>query len=607
MNKAMAIAARELNGRRSIFLTAAVLAAVPYAVLLMPEIERYGRSSVVAITGSFVAACYVFGLSLLLGATFVGRELMEKRMSFFFGKPVSERAIWFGKLAGGLATLAIATAIIIVPVLAGSGDEMPRLVRALGYFTLAALTLFLVSHAVATMLRSRSMLILADVMAGAIAATAVYLMTHALIAGLAVKLVDALLWCLTIGSLAILVAAGAWQLSRGRIDLRTNHRELSKFLWGATAVMLAIAGAAVLWVVMATPDDIRLREYAEQIPSSDWVVMAGTAKYRGDYQVAFFKNVATGEYQRIPANEMWWGGFFTRDGQHGGRVRRTRELDLLTITPAGVQVTPTPVTVPPLASVVPSDDLKRVAVVTPSMVTVEALDSGRTLAAARLPRGPIRAFFVTPDLLRLYVSGDRQADIYELDVPAKRLTQTGTFSTNGKLWFNASPDGSRLLARSITREGSELLVLDSRTGARIGSLGVQEKGFLGVILSDGRIAALNSRAAKTLSIYGADLALQRQIALPDMPVTRLLREVEGGRMLIVGDTGERGVSAQPIDNTSLRVVDANSGATVRHERRLHPLQSDLYNYDHVDPRLQVTPAGSPLIVLDRGKMKRLTL
>ena len=43
MNKAMAIAARQLNGRRSIFLTAAVVAAIPYAVLLMPEIERYGH------------------------------------------------------------------------------------------------------------------------------------------------------------------------------------------------------------------------------------------------------------------------------------------------------------------------------------------------------------------------------------------------------------------------------------------------------------------------------------------------------------------------------------------------------------------------------------
>jgi hypothetical protein len=607
MSKALAIAARELNERRSIFLTAAVLATIPYAVLLIPEVERFGRSTAVAMTGIFVAICYVTGLALLLGGTLLGRELVEKRMSFYFGKPIGERTIWFGKLAGGLATLAAVTAIITVPTLLGSGHEAPRLLRALGYFSLAAMTLFLVSHAVTTMFRSRSMLILADLAAFAVVGTAAYLMVHALSAGLAVNLVDALLWSLAISGLAILIAAGAWQLSRGRIDVRANHRELSKFLWSGTAAMLAVAGAAVLWVVMATPDDLWLRVYAMQVPNSDWVITSGPVKNRGDYQAAFFKNVATGEYQRIPANEMWWGGFWTRDGRHVGHVRRTRELEMLSMNRERVTSTPTRIIVPPRAIVIPSDDVKRVAILSKDMVTVEALADGRTLAAARLPSGSYRAFFVTPDLLRLYRAEDRQADIYELDVPAKKLAKTGTFSTSGTLWFIASPDGSRLLARSATPEGSELLVLDARTGARIGSFGMQQKGFFGLILSDGRIATLNTRDAKTLSIHGADLSLQRQVPLPGIPAIRMIREVQGGRILLVGDTGERGVSPVPLDNTRLRIIDANSGATIREEQRLHPLQSDVFGYDVADPRRTVIPAGAPLIVHDKGKMKRLTL
>lgn len=606
MNKTLAIAARELSGRRSIFLTAAALAVIPYAVLLMPEVQRYGRSSAVAMTGAFVAICYVSGLALLLGATFVGRELMEKRMSFFFGKPVSERALWFGKLAGGLATLAVATAIITVPVLLGSGDEMPRLVRGLGYFGLAALTLFLVSHAVATMLRSRSALILVDVVACAAAAALTYLMLHVLMNGLAVKLVDFLLWSLTIGSLVILMAAGAWQLSRGRSDLRANHRELSRFLWSATGVMIAIAGAAVLWVVSISPDDLENRVFTDQLPHSDWVITTGMARYRGDYQAAFFKNVATGEYQRIPASEMWWGGFFTRDGRHGGRVRKTRELELLTMTPEGVERTLTRVTVPPLAELIPSDDMKRVAVLTPSRVTVEEVDSGRTLAAARLPRGEIRAFFVTPGLLRLYVSEDGHAEIYELDVTAKKLAKTGAVSTAGRLWFTASPDGSRLLARSATRQGDELLVLDGRTGARIGSLGVREKGTFGRILSDGRIATLAPRAAKTLSIHGPDLVLQREVPLTGMRLIWLYRELEGGRILLAGG-GDRRNETQQRPDSFVRVIDAASGATVRNERELHPVQPDFIR-NATDPRGDVAPAGAPLIVRDtEGRMKRLTL
>lgn len=606
MNKTLAIAARELSGRRSIFLTAAVLAVIPYAVLLMPEVQRYGRSSAVAMTGAFVAVCYVSGLALLLGATFVGRELMEKRMSFFFGKPVSERALWFGKLAGGLGTLAAATAIIVVPVLLGSGDEMPRLVRGLGYFGLAALTLFLVSHAVATMLRSRSALVLVDVAACAAAAALAYLMLHVLMNGLAVKLVDILLWSLTIGSLVILMAAGAWQLSRGRSDLRANHRELSRFLWSATAVMIAIAGAAVLWVASVSPDDLEDRVFTDQIPHSDWVVTAGMARYRGDYQAAFFKNVATGEYQRIAASDMWWGGFFTRDGRYGGRVRKTGELDLLTVRAEGVEISPTRITMQQRASIVPSDDMSRVAILAQDQVTVESVPDGRTLAAARLSPGAVRAFFVTPDLLRLYVSGNRQADIYELDVPARKLAKTGTVATAGNLWFTASPDGSRLLARSKTPAGIELVVLDGRTGTRIGSLGVRERDTFGIILSDGRIATLAPRAAKTLSIHGPDLVLQREVPLTGMRLIWLYRELEGGRILLAGGADRR-TETQQRSNSFVRVIDAASGATVRNERELYPVQPDFIR-NTTDPRGDVAPAGAPLIVRDtEGRMKRLTL
>jgi hypothetical protein len=611
MNKALAIAARELNGRRSIFLTAAVLAIIPYAVLLMPEVGRHGRSSVVAMTGTFVAICYIGGLALLLGATFVGRELMDKRMSFYFGKPVSERALWFGKLAGGLATLAVSTAIIVVPVLLGSGDDTPRLVRALGYFGLAALTLFLVSHAVSTMLRSRSALVLADVFACAIAATLVYVMLRVLLNGLAVKLIDMLLWSLTIGSLVILIAAGAWQLSRGRIDLRANHRELSKFLWSATGVMVGIAGAAVLWVASATPKDLAERLSAHQVPGSDWVVLEGTARHRGDYRAAFFQNGATGEYQRINAIDTWWDGYFLRSGSGGARVRKTRELDLLAFGPEEVKVTPTRITVPPRASLVVSDDGQRVAILTiESTVTVEAIPGGRTLVSARIPVRPpalfnARAFFVTPDLLRIYVS-EPQTEIYELDVRTKKLARTGTISTGGRLWFEANAEGTRLLARSSTPAGDELLLLDARTGARLGSLGSYQKGEFAALLSDGRIARFNDRHPDTLFIHGSDLAVQRQVDLGELRYVWLLSELAGGRLVVAG-TGAEPQVRQPSD-WSIRVIDANSGAVVRHERAMRPIQMDVFSL-RTDPRRRAPMrAGAPLIVLDpNAQMKRLTL
>ncbi|HYO76727.1 MAG TPA: hypothetical protein VE010_09720, partial [Thermoanaerobaculia bacterium] len=601
MKKTLAIAAREIGDRRIIFITAAVLGVAPFAAVLLPGLERFGSDQVIGMTGAFLTVAYVLALSLTLGASMIGRELTEKRLSFYFARPVSVAAIWFGKLLGGLATVAAVAAITGVPALLAV-EPSPHLPRALGFFAAGILALFLISHVASTMIRSRSPWVLADLAALAVVLTVLNAMAAELvIEGKAFTVVTVLAWCIGAAFLVILTIAGAWQLSRGRIDPRRNHRELSRFLWTTAGLTVAVAGAVVLWIVNVTPDDLDTSVDARQVPGSNWVLLQGNTANRGDFQAAFFRNVASGDYERIKGTGLWWDGFFTRDGRAGARVRFDGLVESLRFRASSVEATPTNLYVQPGDDLIASDDATRVAIVSGDMVAVKDFPGGRTLAAARLPAKYVRAFFVTPDLMRIYVRSEQRTDVFELDVRAKELTKTGEFVADGTVWFNATPDGSRLLARVTSEQSAELLILEGRTAAVMGRLPVKGRHEFGIALSDGRAATVNANDARLLSIYDGNLALQRQVALPGLKAIWFGRELAGGRLLIGGHAGGR-IDAQQGRDWAFHFVDLNAGRIVRTERGIRPLQMELFGYYDIDPRRHVTPAGAPLVVLDaKGK------
>jgi hypothetical protein len=606
MNGTLAIARREIADRRVIFITAGVLAIVPFAVLLIPEVKRHGAGMVVAATGGFVALAYVLGLALLLGATFIGRELADKRLSFYFAKPVAASSIWFGKLAGNLATIAIAAATILIPSMLASAEEWGQVwKRGAGLLPLVALALFLFAHAIGTMFRSRSPLLLADAACAAVAGAALYAVFHTLARGHADKLRFGISWALLVLLLVFLVAAGAWQLSRGRIDLARSHRELSRFLWSAAGVTLAVLGAIVLWIISVRPSDLGERVWTTQPPAGKWLMIAGPAKHRADYIGAFYVNVQNAEYQRADARLVFWETFFTRDGRVAGQLLPLRrdgkgpvQLELVRFGDKGVEVTPTQLTFSQFTQPVMTDDATRVASVMSGIVKVQSLPDGRTLAVARLPRVGqyARLFFIDRDRVRVYSQIDRTLDIFELDVRTRRLEQTGTVGSGGRtMAFNANADGSRLLMRS----GVELTVRDGRSGALLGKLPGDGRGE---ILGDGRVAIVQGALGK-LSLYGTDLALQREIALPGMRTIPFLTEVEGGKLIVGGHRG--GIADAPNGRGwSMHVIDLATGTIVRTGRDLKPTEQDFhFGLWQRDPRRVPVAADAPLIFRDeRGSV-----
>ncbi|HEY0157244.1 MAG TPA: hypothetical protein VGF28_08170 [Thermoanaerobaculia bacterium] len=601
MNGTLAIARREVADRRVILLTAGVLALIPFAVLLIPSVKRFGSGMVIAAVGGFVALSYILALTLLLGATFIGRELADKRLSFYFAKPLAASSIWFGKLAGSLATIVLAAATILIPSMIAAAEHWtPVWRRGIGYGALVALALFLLAHTVGTMFRSRSPLLLADAACAAVAAGVLSALFNTLAAGHAQLLRYQLGGVLVALLLLFLIAGGAWQLSRGRIDPARNHRELSRFLWSAIAATLVLLGIAVFGIVSVTPADLGSQVWAGTPPAGNWMMIAGPVQHRGDYRGAFYLNVANGEYRRADARSIWWEMFFTPDGLVAGQLRPVGrggkgpvQLELVRFGERDVDILPTQVMFSRYTQPVLTTDATRVASVANGIVRVQSLPDGRTLALARIPGAAqhARLFFDDNHRLRLFSVAGGRLDVFRLDLRSRRLQRTGTFTSTSKvLGFNATADGSRLLMRA----GGELSVLDGRTAAVLAKLPGEGRG---AILSDGRIAIVDAARGK-LSLYGSDYTLQRELALPGMRTIPFLREVEGGK-LFVG--GHRGGAANEPDGRgwSVHVVDIAAGAITATGRDLRPMPQDLhFGLGTADPRRVAATADGPFIFLD---------
>ncbi|HEX3581241.1 MAG TPA: hypothetical protein VH087_05740, partial [Thermoanaerobaculia bacterium] len=112
MTYVLAIARREIEERAFVFVAAIAIALVSPIALLTPYGSLGDRKSVVVILAFVLAVAFTWGLALILGATVVGRELSERRLSFYFTRPVSGSAIWFGKLIAAIALLIASFAIV---------------------------------------------------------------------------------------------------------------------------------------------------------------------------------------------------------------------------------------------------------------------------------------------------------------------------------------------------------------------------------------------------------------------------------------------------------------------------------------------------------------
>lgn len=610
MSHVFAIVRRDLAERTYIFLTAVVLAVLPFILpRQMMGVRSFSYTDVITTIGSIVAVGFTLGLAVMIGVTMIGRDLSEKRMSFYFSKPLSASAIWFGKLIAAVVTLVVCFFVLFIPsYLFGTTSwhrawnlELPAAFAVVGG---AALVLLLFGHVFGTIFRSKSPLVVLDIALMVVAGFGVVAILRPLLEGFAADLTTRVAFILFGALMLILALSGAWQLAHGRADRKENHFALSRFVWVSLASVLVVAGMFTAWVVNMSPADLKTVN-ATQPQQGTWSFLFGNAKHRMDYHALFAYDMATGTAVRLHGVRSWFSSGFSRDGRTIAYLNltdfRAPEGELYTMQ-LGPNVTPqnTRITLRRGAEFALSDDSSRIAVMDgPGVATVYELASKKALASVRLPQAGTarrRFFFVNPDLLRIYIQSpqystigvvDHQIDIYEFDLRTRALAHTAHAGMQAKrVGLTVSPDGSRALILTDNDSSSSARVIDARTGAVISE--TAGAGLMHTtLLADGSVATLTKNAAQewTLDTNG------KQIPIGKTQSMFFVRELAGGRLVIRGGDQE---------STQMYVVDYAHGSVLRTEANLDASGFSNEQWWTTDPRRAVADAAQPIAATAKG-------
>jgi ABC-type transport system involved in multi-copper enzyme maturation permease subunit len=516
MNATVWIASRELRERSRLFLVAACLSVVPFVgYIALHENRSFG----VATAAAFLAAAYGGGLAVALGVGTVGRELAEKRMSFFFAKPVSASSIWFGKLAASLLTIAVALIITVLPTVVfafgGWRDLWSSSGRLFATYTFAScVVLFFGGHALSTMFRSRSARIGIDFLLLGVTIAAVLKILEPIALGGGLDIASNIIEVLVVVLLLLLAIAPAWQLANGRIDPKRNPAAFSTFVWSGMGVAVVAAALFSWWVISVPPSKVTAVNHLLQDPTGRWLFMTGAAEGRGEYSSKHLIDTTTGEYERI--GDSFWNTTFSGDGKtllwmqsaeifpRTGLSRvYTRRLE------PGAKQTAMPLVLPFPRYMAVSRDASRIAVANDERIEVYEVATGRLLASARREnRDYIRAIYFVGSAIVRTVESNRDEDpirIRELDLVHRKLTLTGERSGYYR-GMALSADGSRMYLRN------EAVVLDAKTGRELYKLPVQpKKAYYGTMLADG--TSIVARDAKLYDI-DANGRIVAEVALP---------------------------------------------------------------------------------------------
>ena len=161
MTDVLVIARREVEEKRMIFIAAVALACMALLMPFVPGMHGSPRE-VIGVVSSVFPGGYALAVAALLGASIVGADITTRRMSFYFARPVSGPAIWFGKLLAAVFLIVASYVIVALPALfTGNKSSLWRIgdAQATLIFAGFAAALFIVGHSLGTMVRSRSALI----------------------------------------------------------------------------------------------------------------------------------------------------------------------------------------------------------------------------------------------------------------------------------------------------------------------------------------------------------------------------------------------------------------------------------------------------------------
>jgi ABC-type transport system involved in multi-copper enzyme maturation permease subunit len=562
MTHVLAIARREIEERAFVFIAAVAIALVSLVVLVIPYGSLGDRKSGVVMLGFFLGVAFTWALALILGATLVGRELSEKRLSFYFTRPVSGSAIWFGKLLAALVLLAASFAIVNAIPLGIGGHEwesMSTYSRLAAMLQVAgiAILLLLVAHVVSTWVRSRSRLLAIDFVAT--------LIVIALCLGSIAPLLVAAAFgpALNVVALFILaivvacVAGGAIQLSRGRIDARRSHRELSAFVWLVVGIAALSAFGYSRWTLGATPRDFHS---VGGVQHGNMAEVWGTAR---GYQPGFIVNLANGAFARSSgvvgvagdtvASIVPGGTFMNARRIVGGNI----SLGDNSVVVTRLDATPRVVWTLPINGKVTTlgvnPDGSRLAVVADRILTVYDTNTRSALASTRLVTDHFAQFrFLSDSVMRAFVPFGDGLRVRDFDLHTRTWRDVaGPFPIQNQHQYEVF--GPMVITAS--ENSVEIHNLTNPALDRVIPIGPDTTVWT---MSDGRLAVAHRGRPAYLEIQSKGAQPRLVHFSGDTDTVRVAGEAGAGKLLVT--THRHG--KEWWDPTTY-IIDADSGAITR--------------------------------------------
>lgn len=530
MRAHIAIARRELLERRVVWLAAGIAGLLPFAAPWLPQIRSYGDDARDA-AAFFLSAGFSAVLAVVLGSTLVTRELIDRRLGFYFVRPISEGAIWSGKmLAGFLVTVSSGILILLPSTIVGGGLFSWKLNPAETLLVTSiclsgVLLLLTLGHAVSVMFRSRSGLLVLDVL-GLVAVITLVLTGRRLLVLADARpaiLQGAIL--LTAGVLAALWAAGLRQVAHGRTELGRGHAALSRTLWSVLLPLAFSLWAASLWVVRTPPQNLRAIVEVSPAATGRWIALAGLG--RGGALPTFLLDPTSGKWIGTgPVVSQQLKTVFSADGRrvawlrYQGAPRNSPvEVEFADLVEDSPVIRRSSITVYATDSLMLSPTGSRLAAFDERTIRVFDLESGKTLTVLRLsPSSTRRLFRLDDEVLRTY-GGDFQSpglELRELVLKSKTARITGHI-TGKVLPLGLSPIGDRLAVWDLG--DSCIGIHDSRSGNRIARIPYTDSPWLRpevLFLSDGRVATVHSRGMQ-VAVFSSGGTLERKVAFPGEP------------------------------------------------------------------------------------------
>lgn len=614
MKGLLAVARRELRDRAFVLAGAAAAGLLALAAPLAPGFGRMQPQDVRGAASGMLLVALVGVLSAVLGATAFPLSASDRRMGFYYARPMQGWILWLGKTGVAFVLLSACGALILSPtwiadVLVGDPSERVWRGAASGW---PLLLLFPAGHLGALVVRSRSSWLLADVVtacvfvgvvAHVVLRTASFGMDH--VATSTRILTAAIATGITLASLA--------SVALGRLEIHRARSHASVTFWTCALAGLAAMTGHWRWAANPAPDDFERIQFLAAAPDGPWVAATGTC--RGSL-CGFLVNVETGatasldpfptsliEYDEAGTVAAW----FAPDGG----VQRLTTADLSTAQPT---VEHTAFALPGHAAGFRlSPSAARAAVWSGEGLAVTNLADGTRLDLPDLELGGLtNVRFEGEDELWLMVArteGQHRLtqSTHVIDLQTRRVTRETVWS--GLQARRSCPtatqrDGDRVV---LEPTGTRITLRDGWTGAieaTLVELPPEVRCTVGLLDDDTIVVATSLDANSRVLLFS-----ERGEPLRDLEVTRA-----GAGPLSLGAEvrpGEFYASVEPAPwsptDSSLFRIDAASGQVQEVAADLRPaatLRNDLWARKWL-PAEVGAPASRLFLGLDQSTLYRL--